>query len=122
MKGKSLAIVAVSVGLLGAAVVYAGYDSGPAPGTDVVSSGNIREDTIGPRDDLAVKQQYLQQEYKRANPDPDRIAALQDQIDELRAQVRDSAYVYDTGGTRGQWMHRNGMMWRDGYNRGCGCR
>jgi hypothetical protein len=122
MKGKTLAIVAVSVGLLGAAVVYAGYDSGPAPGTDVVTSGNIREDTVGPREDLAVKQQDLRHEYNRANPDPDRIAVLQDQIDELRAQIRNSAYVYDTGSTRGRWMHHNRMMWRGGYyGGGCGC-
>lgn len=122
MKGKSLAMVAVSVGLLGAAVVYAGYDSGPAPGTDVVSPGNIREETVGLREDLAVKEQNLRQEYNSANPDLDLIAVLQDQIDELRAQIRDSAYVYGTGGTRGRWMHHNGMMWRGGYHGGgCGC-
>lgn len=121
MKGKNLAIVAVSVGLLGAGVVYAGYNSGPAPGTDVVSSGNIREETVGPREDLAVKEQNLRQEYNRANPDVELIAVLQDQIDELRAQIRDSAYVYDTGSTRGRWMHHNGMMRGGYYGGGCGC-
>ncbi len=122
LKGKSLAMIAVSIGLLGTAVVYAGNDSGPAPDAYVVSSGKIQEETIGPSADLAVRQQDLQLENKKANRDPDRIAALQKQIDELRAENEDLAYVYDRGSTRGQSMHHNRMIWQDGYGRGCGCR
>lgn len=122
MNGKSLAIVVASVGLLGAAVVYAGsgggsYYSDPNPSPNVQSYRSFYKDTASLRDDLAEKEFELQQEYDKANPNPDRISVLRNQIVDLQTRIEKNANRHGLGG-----MHHGGM-WGGGYYGygGCGC-
>jgi hypothetical protein len=131
MKGKSLAIVAVSVGLLVAAAVYAGSGGGnagsgggsyygdPGSSVNVQSYRDFYKDTASLRDNLAEKEFELQQEYDMANPNPDRISVLRKEIVDLQSRIEKTASKHRLSG---RWMRHNGMMWGGGYSGGgCGC-
>ena len=122
MKGIVGGIVVAAV-LLTAGVALAcdgpwmGYGPGHGGGASAATMKRFQKETLGLRDDLAAKQIDLAEEYDKAQPDQNRIAAIQKDIVDIEAKIQTAADKHGLG--HWGWGHGRGMMGgRDGH---CGC-
>ncbi|WP_318556220.1 hypothetical protein [Geobacter anodireducens] len=126
MNKKNIAAMALAVAVLSASAVYAGWGWGGhgmqfGPNVTTESVRKFQKDSLGLRDEMMVKELELQQEYSKANPDPDRIAAIKKEMIDLRAKIQKAADKHGiTGGRMGSAMMGQGAAGQ-GSMTGMGC-
>ena len=132
MKRKAIIAAALGITVFGVSAVYAGLPTwrgcgwfGPA--TKVETLREFQSKTLAQRDELMVKQLELRQEYAKANPDQERLAALQKTVDELQAGIQTSADKYGLAGgmmncgMQGQMTGKGAHQGMKGQGMMCGC-
>lgn len=116
MNRKALIAVVLGITVLGGSAVYAGSSAWSGcgwfgPATNVETLREFQKQTLAQRDELMVKQLELRQEHAKANPDQERLAALQKKADELQAGIQSAADKNGlAGGMMPCGMQGGGMM------------
>jgi hypothetical protein len=120
VKKTAMVIVVALVALVAAGAASAQMGWGPGMGTgrgyqgsgpdgqqvNVENLQKFQKETLGLRDDLMTKRAELHNEYVKQTPDTARIAEIQKQMIDLRAQIQKAA-------------EKNGLpAWGQGYGRG----
>ena len=131
---KKLLVVALVV-IFGAALSTAAVAAGPrgqGPGPDTQVDVNafrtFQKETLPLRDEMAVKRVELRNEFNKADPDQNRIAALQKEMIDLRTKISAAAKkngLPDSGfgpgyGGRGGYGGGYGPGYGRGYHMGQG--
>ena len=103
MKRKAIIAAALGITVFGVSAVYAGLPTWSGcgwfgPATKVETLREFQNKTLAQRDEFMVKQLELRQEYAKANPDQERLAALQKEVGELQAGIQSSADKYGLAG------------------------
>lgn len=114
MKMKKVSVIAVVAALaVFCSAMYGwsqavGGQAGPPAQVDVKAFRQFQKETLPLRDELMAKRLELRNEYAQANPNYDRIAALQKEMIDLRTKIQATA-------------QKNGLpAWGAGFGRG-GC-
>lgn len=116
MNRKALITVVLGITVFGGSAVYAGLPTWSGcgwfgPATNVETLREFQNKTLAQRDELMVKQLELRQEHAKANPDQERLAALQKKVGELQAGIQSAADKYGVvGGMMSCGMQGGGMM------------
>ncbi len=129
----AIAVTVVMAGLLiaGGAFAWMGGCGMKCFSGDVEQMKKFQKDTLSVREEIMTKRIELRAEYQKTTPDQDRVTALQKEVADLQAKMRDAATKAGltvncpmgggmTGhgkmgcGKMGHGMMGKGMM-------GCGC-
>ena len=125
MKRKVLAVVAVAAALLVGSVAYNAWSqdtSAPPPAgqVDVKALRAFQKETLPVRDELMVKKLELGNEYRKANPDYNRITTLRKDIVDLQGKIQIAAQKHGLDGQGPGWKAGRGGGYGPGYGRGYG--
>jgi zinc resistance-associated protein len=116
MKRAMIISLTVVIGLFLTGAAYAmwgGSGAGTcitATGADVETVKKFQKETLSLRDEIMTKKLELHSEYNKPTPDPNRIAAIQKEVIDLKAKIHEIANKHGIKVPAGQGMTGRGMM------------
>lgn len=116
MKRAMIISLTVVIGLFLTGAAYAmwgGSGAGTcitAMGADVETVKKFQKETLSLRDEIMTKKLELHSEYNKPTPDPNRIAAIQKEVIDLKAKIHEIANKHGIKVPAGQGMTGRGMM------------